>query len=309
MELATTLIHKRFASQHEKHGHGPHHSDNRSRGAGNGETPATDPRIAFNLLQGKVRQHESDYRYQQRGQPDAHCVKRGPGGGFTLLNEVPKRGADNKLMGLDLFYEDNSHCRPVVIYVHGFNGFKDWGNFDLIAAKFAADHDDASRTEVLPAVVASLVGRHILVIEAVRRIANNHCSASPLRDSILIGRINRGRRRGWIIGGCGYCAFPRYAIALPARAEHQRPTGSLRLTKLFAALFAGKPNHEQLPRSRDRFGRLRPACAEFHRQRQDEFFITLKLCRRQTHPLLKKRGHRPEKAGTLRDAQLVAAQA
>jgi alpha-beta hydrolase superfamily lysophospholipase len=47
-------------------------------------------------------------------------------------------GAANKPIALDIFFEDNSGQRPVVIYAHGFNGFKDWGNFDLIASRFAA---------------------------------------------------------------------------------------------------------------------------------------------------------------------------
>jgi len=37
----------------------------------------------------------------------------------------------------DIFYDENSGNRPVVIYAHGFNGFKDWGGFDLIATQFA----------------------------------------------------------------------------------------------------------------------------------------------------------------------------
>jgi dienelactone hydrolase len=37
----------------------------------------------------------------------------------------------------DIFYDEHAGKRPVVIYAHGFNGFKDWGNFDLIAAQFA----------------------------------------------------------------------------------------------------------------------------------------------------------------------------
>lgn len=41
-------------------------------------------------------------------------------------------------MALDLCYENAGLPRPVVVYAHGFNGFKDWGNFDLIAARFAA---------------------------------------------------------------------------------------------------------------------------------------------------------------------------
>ena len=41
-------------------------------------------------------------------------------------------------IALDIFFENDQEQRPVVIYVHGFNGFKDWGNFDLIAKKIAA---------------------------------------------------------------------------------------------------------------------------------------------------------------------------
>lgn len=45
-------------------------------------------------------------------------------------------GAKGKPISLDIFYTDGPP-KPAVIYVHGFNGFKDWGAFDLIAAQFA----------------------------------------------------------------------------------------------------------------------------------------------------------------------------
>lgn len=44
-------------------------------------------------------------------------------------------GAHNKPLLTDIFYTEAS-TRPVVIYAHGINGFKDWGNFDLIAERF-----------------------------------------------------------------------------------------------------------------------------------------------------------------------------
>ncbi len=44
---------------------------------------------------------------------------------------------DNLPITLDIFFEGTIKKKPVVIYVHGFNGFKDWGNFDLVAKKFA----------------------------------------------------------------------------------------------------------------------------------------------------------------------------
>ena len=36
----------------------------------------------------------------------------------------------------DVFMPTNSHA-PIILFMHGFNGFKDWGHFDLIAQKFA----------------------------------------------------------------------------------------------------------------------------------------------------------------------------
>ncbi len=47
-------------------------------------------------------------------------------------------GAENNPISLDIFFENENEQRPVVIYAHGFNGFKDWANFDLIARQFAA---------------------------------------------------------------------------------------------------------------------------------------------------------------------------
>lgn len=51
---------------------------------------------------------------------------------------IALKGSIERLMATDVFYKENKKQKPVVIYVHGFNGFKDWGNFDLIASQFAA---------------------------------------------------------------------------------------------------------------------------------------------------------------------------
>ncbi|RYZ31101.1 MAG: alpha/beta fold hydrolase [Chitinophagaceae bacterium] len=47
-------------------------------------------------------------------------------------------GELGKPIALDIFYSSVIKQQPIVIYAHGFNGFKDWGNFDLIAEQFAA---------------------------------------------------------------------------------------------------------------------------------------------------------------------------
>lgn len=46
-------------------------------------------------------------------------------------------GSNGRPMALDLVLPEDEGKKPLVIYVHGFNGFKDWGNFDLVAARFA----------------------------------------------------------------------------------------------------------------------------------------------------------------------------
>lgn len=53
------------------------------------------------------------------------------------LKNILIHGADRQLMGVDIFFKEDEPPKPVVIYVHGFNGFKDWGNFDLVANQFA----------------------------------------------------------------------------------------------------------------------------------------------------------------------------
>jgi len=49
----------------------------------------------------------------------------------TIIN-----GANNKPVLIDITYNDQKKALPVILYAHGFNGFKDWGNFDLIARQF-----------------------------------------------------------------------------------------------------------------------------------------------------------------------------
>lgn len=44
---------------------------------------------------------------------------------------------NQKKFGLDAFYQSNDEQKPCIIFIHGFNGFKDWGHFDLVAQFFA----------------------------------------------------------------------------------------------------------------------------------------------------------------------------
>ncbi len=52
------------------------------------------------------------------------------------IKNIVISGAEGKSITLDIFFKDNTVKNSVVIYAHGFNGFKDWGGFDLIADEF-----------------------------------------------------------------------------------------------------------------------------------------------------------------------------
>jgi uncharacterized protein len=54
------------------------------------------------------------------------------------IKNIELEGAAGRPIALDLFYKEDGTPKPVVIYAHGFNGFKDWGGADLIAEELAA---------------------------------------------------------------------------------------------------------------------------------------------------------------------------
>ncbi|RYE25718.1 MAG: alpha/beta fold hydrolase [Sphingobacteriales bacterium] len=57
---------------------------------------------------------------------------------MQIEKNIILKGSDDKPIATDIFCLNTKVPKPVVIYAHGFNGFKDWGNFDLIAAQFAS---------------------------------------------------------------------------------------------------------------------------------------------------------------------------
>jgi len=50
--------------------------------------------------------------------------------------EIVLKGTENKSISLDYILPSKIKG-PIVLYAHGFNGFKDWGGMDLVAAEFA----------------------------------------------------------------------------------------------------------------------------------------------------------------------------
>ena len=46
-------------------------------------------------------------------------------------------GSNNRKSPFDLYLADKSSTKPLVIFAHGYKGFKDWGSWDLVAQSFA----------------------------------------------------------------------------------------------------------------------------------------------------------------------------
>ena len=53
-----------------------------------------------------------------------------------VLN-IPIEGKHNKPVLADLVYTENNEPKQIVIFCHGYKGYKDWGAWDLVAEKFA----------------------------------------------------------------------------------------------------------------------------------------------------------------------------
>lgn len=55
------------------------------------------------------------------------------------LRNIIIEGSKDKPITIDVFYKTTHQPKPVVVFVHGFKGFKDWGHFNLLAETFAEE--------------------------------------------------------------------------------------------------------------------------------------------------------------------------
>ena len=55
---------------------------------------------------------------------------------MQVKKDIIIEGSNKRPIGIDIFNPETENS-PLVIFAHGFKGFKDWGHFDLIAKTFA----------------------------------------------------------------------------------------------------------------------------------------------------------------------------
>jgi len=56
---------------------------------------------------------------------------------MTITKNIIIEGKHNKPILADVFYIKSSHKKPIVIFAHGYKGYKDWGAWHLVAQTFA----------------------------------------------------------------------------------------------------------------------------------------------------------------------------
>ncbi len=56
---------------------------------------------------------------------------------MTRTKNIQIKGKHQKPILVDVFFEENEKEKPIVVFCHGYKGFKDWGAWDLVAQAFA----------------------------------------------------------------------------------------------------------------------------------------------------------------------------
>lgn len=56
---------------------------------------------------------------------------------MKTINNIVIPGSRDKDITIDVTYEENGQAKPIIIFSHGFKGFKDWGHFNVVANEFA----------------------------------------------------------------------------------------------------------------------------------------------------------------------------
>jgi len=56
---------------------------------------------------------------------------------MKIVKNIPVKGNHQKPILTDLFYLENKKPKDIVIFCHGYKGYKDWGAWNLVAETFA----------------------------------------------------------------------------------------------------------------------------------------------------------------------------
>lgn len=94
---------------------------------------------------------------------------------MKIHNNLKINGSRNKPILLDVLYRDDGTKKPLVIFCHGFKGFKDWGHFPLsaetladqgfVVCKFNFSHNGGTAEQPIDFPDLEAFGRNTISIE------------------------------------------------------------------------------------------------------------------------------------------------
>src|SRR5210317_1707746 len=58
----------------------------------------------------------------------------------AITNIAVKSDKHNRPIVTDVFYEKNAKKKPIVIFCHGYKGYKDWGAWNLMVDSFLKEN-------------------------------------------------------------------------------------------------------------------------------------------------------------------------
>ena len=56
---------------------------------------------------------------------------------MKIIKNIKTGGNHNKPILIDVYYKETNQPKKIIIFCHGYKGFKDWGAWNLMAAVFA----------------------------------------------------------------------------------------------------------------------------------------------------------------------------
>ena len=56
---------------------------------------------------------------------------------MKINKNIVIEGKHQKPIVIDVYYNKTQQLKPIVIFCHGYKGFKDWGAWDLMAEEFS----------------------------------------------------------------------------------------------------------------------------------------------------------------------------
>ena len=56
---------------------------------------------------------------------------------MNITKNIQIKGKHNKPILVDVFYKNDNYPKPIIIFCHGYKGYKDWGPWNLMAEEFA----------------------------------------------------------------------------------------------------------------------------------------------------------------------------